>query len=411
MLSKYYLFPVLTQNCMQAALEKFSDSAATLQLLLFVDDRISSRKHIQRIQNYLKTLRIEYPFELKVVDVGEQPYLAEHYKLVATPALIKIHPKPRQTLAGSNLVAQLKNWWPRWQRSVEEYQATLSQNSLQSSLNSTPAMQRSPSAPSSITSSIELIRLSDEIFRLKQENEELLEQLRFKDQVMLMLAHDLRSPLTAASIALETLELEHQPREGCPSELPPALKARLLKQARTQFRCMDRMITELLQSAKGNSAEFNVRPQKLQLGRLCQEVVAQMNEQFKTKSQLVETDIPQDLPYVYADEELVRQVLVNLLDNANKYTPVEGRIHISILHRTTQKIQVSVCDNGPGIPEENRDRIFEERFRLKRDAEKEGYGLGLSLCQRIVRAHYGRIWVETPSKGGGCFHFTLPIYR
>lgn len=396
---------------MQAALEKYVDSEQPLQLLLFVDHRISSRKHIQRIQSYLKTLRADYPFELKVVDVGEQPYLAEHYKLVATPALIKVHPKPRQTLAGSNLVAQLKNWWPRWQRSVEEHQSTIAQAvPLQSSLSSSNALQRVPAAASSITSSIELIRLSDEIFRLKQEKEELLEQLRFKDHVISMLAHDLRSPLTAASIALETLELEHKPKEGYTSELTPALKARLLKQARSQFRSMERMITDLLQSARGNTSEFNLRPKKLHMGKLCEDVLAQMKEQFELKSQQVETDIPQDLPCVYADEELVRQVVVNLLDNANKYTPVDGKIHVSILHRTTQKIQVSVCDNGPGIPEENRDRIFEGHFRLKRDEAKEGYGLGLSLCQKVIRAHYGRIWVECAPKGGGCFHFTLPIY-
>jgi two-component system clock-associated histidine kinase SasA len=397
---------------MQAALEKSTDSEAPLQLLLFVDNCISSRKHIQRIQSYIKTLKADYPFELNVVDVGEQPYLAEHYKLVATPALIKIHPKPRQTIAGSNLVGQLKNWWPRWQRSVEEYLATLSPSvPFPSSHSSSTSVQSPQSATSSIASSVELIRLSDEIFRLKQEKEELLEQLRFKDQVISMLAHDLRTPLTAASIALETLELEYQPKEGCPSELTPALKARLTKQARAQFRSMERMITDLLQSAKGNSSEFTLRPQKLHLGRLCQEVLAQMSDRFQFKSQLVDTDIPQDLPCVYADEELVRQVLVNLLDNANKYTPVGGQINVSMLHRTTQKIQVSVCDNGPGIPEENRDRIFEDHYRLKRDEEKEGYGIGLSLCQRIIRAHYGRIWVESAPKGGGCFNFTLPIYR
>ena len=85
-------------------------------------------------------------------------------------------------------------------------------------------------------------------------------------------------------------------------------------------------------------------------------------------------------------------------------------IRISGLHRTTQKVQISVCDNGPGIPEENRDRIFEERFRLERDAHHEGYGIGLSLCQRIIRAHYGQVWVDSPPTGGSCFHFTLPVY-
>ena len=70
-----------------------------------------------------------------------------------------------------------------------------------------------------------------------------------------------------------------------------------------------------------------------------------------------------------------------------------------------------IGDNGPGIPEENRDRIFEDHFRLQRDVSKDGYGLGLSLCQRIVRAHYGRIWVESVPGKGSSFNFTLPVYR
>jgi len=399
---------------MQAALEKSPNSEASLQLLLFVDERPSSRKHIQRVRSYLDSLKTDYAFELMVVDVGEQPYLAEHFKLVATPALIKIHPAPKHTLAGSNLIAQLKNWWPRWQRSVEEHQRGLSEDipPLESPISVSPSAEIPQSAATSLASSIELIRLSDEIFRLKQEKEELLDQLRFKDQVMLMLAHDLRNPLTAASIAVETLELDyHQShKNNGASGLTPSLKRRLFEQGRTQFRTMERMITDLLQGARATSGEFNIRPQKLDLGILCQEILNQMRDQFRLKSQQVETDLPQDLPLVYADEELVRQVIVNLLDNAIKYAPKDGKIGVSILHRTTQKMQVTVWDDGPGIPEENRDRIFENHFRLKRDEAKEGYGLGLSLCQKIIRAHYGRIWVDTAPKGG-CFHFTLPIYR
>lgn len=398
---------------MQAALEKYTDSEASLQLLLFVDERLSSQKDIQQISSYLETLRAEYPFELMIVDVGEHPYLAEHFKLVATPSLIKIHPKPRQILAGTNLVAQIKNWWPRWQHSVEEYEADFSKDEFPLPSISSQTQEAMPhSTTSSIASSIELMQLSDEIFRLKQEKEELLEQLQFKDKVMSMLAHDLRSPLTAASLAVETLGLDQQKQQnGGVPQLTPALKARLFEQARTQFRSMDRMITDLLETGRGSGAELNIRPHKLQLNPLCQNVLAQMNEQFILKSHQIETDIPQDLPCVYADEELLRQVLINLLDNAIKYTPFGGKIQVSVLHRTTQKIQMSVCDNGPGIPEENRDRIFEDHFRLKRDEAKDGYGLGLSLCQRIVRAHYGRIWVDSTPKGGGCFHFTLPIYR
>lgn len=390
---------------MQAAPEKPTSSEASLQLLLFVDERPSSRKQVHQIQRYLESQKAEYPFELQVVGVGEQPYLAEHFKIVATPALIKVSPEPRHTLAGSNIVVQLKNWLPRWQNALEEYQATHKQStSVQPKENSPPL--------SSVAYSAELIKLSDEVFRLKQENEELLDQLNFKDRVIALLAHDLRSPLTAASLALETLEISQLANKGnTPPKVTPALTEQLIKQARNQIRTMERMITDILQAARGTSAELRIVPHRLDIGVLCLDVLAQMKERFKEKSQRLETDIPTDLPAVYADEERVRQVLVNLLDNAIKYTPEEGRIQVSMLHRTTQKIQVSVCDTGPGIPSESSDRVFEAHYRLRRDETTDGYGLGLAVCQRIIRAHYGHIWVDSSPNQGSAFHFTLPVYR
>ena len=77
-------------------------------------------------------------------------------------------------------------------------------------------------------------------------------------------------------------------------------------------------------------------------------------------------------------------------------------------------MQVSISDNGPGIPTENQERIFDDRFRLQRDQAQEGYGIGLALCKRVVQAHFGQIWVDSEleqGKGGSCFHFTLPVYR
>ena len=139
-------------------------------------------------------------------------------------------------------------------------------------------------------------------------------------------------------------------------------------------------------------------------------MIEELHECYKAKSLKIESDIPQDLPYVYADPERIRQVLKNLLDNAIKYTPPQGTIIISGLHRTSQKVQFSIGDSGPGVPEENRDRVFENRFRLERDQSKDGYGIGLSLCQKIVQAHYGQIWVDVAPTGGAWFHFILPVY-
>ena len=96
-------------------------SQVPLQLLLFVDERPSARSQVREIRLYLKQLQADYSFQLQIINVGEQPYLVEHFKLVATPALVKIHPAPVQVLVGSNLDLQIKNWWFRWQQSVEAY--------------------------------------------------------------------------------------------------------------------------------------------------------------------------------------------------------------------------------------------------------------------------------------------------
>ena len=412
---------------MQALSEKQPSDEMPLQLLLFIDKRPTSRERIRQVREALKNLRTGYPFELEVVNVSEQPYLAEHFRLIATPALIKLHPDPRQTLAGSDLVAQLQHWWPYWQRSVEQYLVNASHQ--QAAAQDRTAEDRaelaaidprnvpdttgtsSIGALRTIARSAEFIQLTDDVFRLKQEKAELEHQLRFKDEIIDMLAHDLRNPLTAASIAMETLEMGHSITEGWSSLLTPTLTAQLLKHARVQTRAIDHMITDILQAARGTNAELRIIPQKLNLSKLCIEVLKALDDRAQAKCQHVTQDLPSDLPHVYADGERVRQVLVNLMDNAIKYTPVGGSIAVSILHRTTQKVQVSVCDNGPGIPEENRDRIFEDHFRLERDEAKDGYGIGLSLCQRIIRAHYGQIWVDSTPNTGSCFHFTLPVCR
>jgi len=399
---------VLKQDVMQVSQDQPIYSEAPLQLLLFVDGRTQSRQQVQQIRAYLKELEAGYSFELQIIDVGEQPYLAEHFKLIATPALVKIHPQPQQTIAGTNIIPQLKIWWPRWQTSVDTF-LSLQEDSPEL-MDEKSRVNLPKFTIHSVASSAETIQLSDEIFRLKQEKEKLQEQLQFKDRVIAILAHDLRNPLTAAAIAIETLQSTYNPDTGEFTRLKPGLAIHLLKQARAQTRIIDRMIADLLQIGRSEDTDLPIIPQKLQLGELCLQVLDELSDRYIAKSQTVETDIPQDLPYVYADPERIRQVLVNLLDNAIKYTPAGGVITVAGLHRTTQKVQFSVGDTGPGIPEENRNRIFENLFRLQRDQATDGYGIGLCLCQRIIRAHYGQIWVDSSPHGGAWFHFTMPVY-
>jgi two-component system, OmpR family, clock-associated histidine kinase SasA len=380
-------------------------SSCPFQLLLFVDRRPSSREQIQQVRKLLEELGSPASYDLQVIDVTEQPHLAEHFRLLTTPTLIKIAPDPRQMLVGGNFLMELRNCWPRWE---QEQRVMIKALPLADS----HASQTSQSLQDRIyevAAASELIQLSDAVFRLKQEKAELAAQIKYKDQVIAMLAHDLRNPLTAASIAMETLDRGFHPPEGQVTRLTPALITQVIRQARAQLRNINGMITDILQTAHGSNAELNIRPKPIDLPILCNEVLETLADRLAAKSITMETDIPLDLPKVYIDEERIRQVLINLVDNAIKYTSDGGKVQLSALYRTTQKVQVSLCDTGLGIPEDQREAIFDDRVQLQREQDQSGYGIGLSLCQRLIRAHYGQIWVDSVLGQGSCFHFTLPV--
>lgn len=384
----------------QAALTNNFRSYSSLSLLLFIDERPSSLEYTQKIQEYLQSLNKQYQFELQVIAIEKQPNLVEHFRLITTPALVKVAPDPRQTLAGRDLIMQIKKWWDHWQVSPqqEEQKTEGEENSI------VQEVEQNVSG----NYSTEIMQLSDQIFRLEQEKEELLQQLKFKDHVLAMLAHDLRNPLTVASMSVETLEkTKNYPGQ----KLYEPFQEQLYKQVKYQFKIMNRMIQDILQASKSISGRWRLQLAPLDLSKLCQDIIDELSYLFKDKNQIVKQDIPQDIPLAHADKELIRQVIVNLLENAIKYTPENGVISVFILHRTLQKIQVSISDTGPGIPDEQKENIFQGHFRLQRDEAKEGYGLGLYLCRQIICAHYGQIWVDNLQNQGSCFHFTLPVYK
>ncbi|MGB2926631.1 MAG: histidine kinase [Limnothrix sp.] len=373
-----------------------------IQLLLFTDERLAHRAGIKEVHDRLNVLQQDTSFSLEVISIKDQPQLVELYRLVATPSLVKVFPEPMQVFAGSSILPELERWWGQWQERMKalQQQALIEGDRRQGGLlePSLTPMQTSYAA--------EIMQLSDEVFQLQREKEELQKQIEFKDQIMAMLAHDLRSPLTGTSIALETLEIVYRRPE---TEKTQGLKKELYQQAKNQLQIMNRMITELLHESRQLSTRLDIDPKHICLATLCEEIIPQMQERFQRKSIELQLDIPLDLPEVYGDPELLRQVIVNLLDNAIKYSARGERVRLVGLHRTLQKVQVSVIDTGHGVPEDEREKIFEGHFRLKRDAKKEGYGLGLAVCRRIVQAHHGRIWVDSVLGRGSEFHFTLPV--
>lgn len=371
------------------------ENPALIQLLIFVDERSRSTAQYQEVVAYLHG-DPESRIQLKIIDVGEQPDLAEYFKLVATPTLIKLYPLPRQTFAGSSLLSELQNWLPSWVGDLAEMDADGEPN-LTGDL------------PSNLSQISEFLRLADEVFALRQEQSELREQLRFKEQVINILAHDLRNPLTATGLALDTISIAKNPQDLRSAKLQPEMVQKLIVRAKDQLQRADRMIADILHLSQDAATDIKISPHSCRVEDLLTDVLQQLDDQFRRKQQQIATDIPQDLPPVYVDGSLVKQVLTNLLENASKYTPVGSCIRIAALHRTSQKVQISIMDNGEGIPESDYDLVFQQSYRVQRDDQQEGYGLGLPLCKSIVLAHYGQIWVESSEKGS-TFHFTLLIY-
>jgi two-component system sensor histidine kinase KdpD len=119
--------------------------------------------------------------------------------------------------------------------------------------------------------------------------------------------------------------------------------------------------------------------------------------------------VPADLPWVDVEPALVEQVLLNLLENALRYTPAGSRITVAA-QAEDGVVKVQVSDNGPGIAEREREKVFQEFFRGSRANKRDGgVGLGLPICRAVVRAHGGSIQIRERSGGGTTIEFTLPI--
>ena len=353
-----------------------------LKLLLVAGTRHRASADVRSLVAFLEKEDFGFEVSLELADPAQRPELLELHRLVATPALIKLEPAPKQVFAGNMLLQQLRNWLPRWQ-----------QLEVVSGL----GMSLRPAESDGSRTQREL-QLEDQVLVLRQENETLIERLRGQERLLRMVAHELRTPLTASKLALQSLNLGQIDQ--------------------TRFRdVLDRRLDDIEQLSKdllevGTTrweALFN--PQRIALGPLAAEAILELEKRWVGRGLELITDIPSDLPDVYADQRRMRQVFLNLLENAFKYTPDGGKVRMAIFHRTSQWIEVSVCDSGPGIPVDEQERILQDRVRLPQTSSTtSGFGVGLSVCRRITEVHGGRIWVVSEPDEGACFYFTVPVW-
>lgn len=223
---------------------------------------------------------------------------------------------------------------------------------------------------------------------------------RARRDMVANISHELRHPI--ANIRLTIDSLFHEQDKPKRKESITSLRTIARETENLMW-----LVQEMSDLAMIESGQSIVRMVKVSLPELVDEAVERMEDQSDTKSIKIVRHVPARLQ-VLCDRDLAQRVLINLLHNAIKWSPDDETITIDVVGNKDD-VTISVLDNGPGVPPEKVERIFERFYQVDDSRSRtEGTGLGLAICKHIVEAHGGRIWAESNEKGsGGRFLFTL----
>ena len=233
------------------------------------------------------------------------------------------------------------------------------------------------------------------------------QQLEFKNQFLSHVSHELRTPLTCIhqyiTILLDGLAGDTTPEQR--EHLNTVLKS---------VNQLGAMVRDLLEGSRAESGKLRIERRCCSMAELIRLAVDMMQATAREKMVGLEMGIDGTLPFVHGDPDRILEVLINLLDNAIKFTPADGAVTVQACPIPTDPdfVCVSVVDTGCGIKPEARSLIFERLYQDPNsvDSSRKGLGLGLFIAKELVRLHGGRMWVASEPGSGSTFSFTLPLY-
>jgi signal transduction histidine kinase len=233
------------------------------------------------------------------------------------------------------------------------------------------------------------------------------QQIKFKDQFLSHVSHELRTPLTCI-YQYVTLLLD-----GLAGPLAPN-QTDHLKSVLKSTNQLHAMIRDLLEATRAESGKLHIEARCIDIRELVQQAVAMMRPAAAENHISLEAVFEPTIPLVYADPDRALEVLINLIDNAIKFTPPEGSVVVkaSLVETDPSAIYLSVNDSGRGLPPETLAQVFDRLYQDPNavDGNRTGLGLGLYIAKEIVTLHGGRMWVASEPGCGSTFSFTLPFY-
>ncbi|MBU1583864.1 MAG: HAMP domain-containing histidine kinase [Proteobacteria bacterium] len=255
-------------------------------------------------------------------------------------------------------------------------------------------------------SSDEIDRLSSTFKDMADRIETQMAELKASDQMRRELvanvSHDLRTPLATLQGYIETLLIKE-------NQYSRQERRQYLEIAIQHCQRLNKLVTELLELARLESAQMQINPEIFNLQELAQDIMQNFLLQAKEKQILLATRVKEALPFVTADIALIARALENLIENALHYTPENGRVTIEI--SLAEDVVISIRDTGPGIAKKDLDHLF-KRFYPSDQGRKDSQGhsgLGLAITQKIIELHQQKLSVLTEPGKGTCISFTLPI--